>query len=134
MIGTKKLTPREIYVVTERLRRTLRSVGKSIGVTGNRVRQIQGKAMRKLRDFPDENKDDVWIWEEMVRFDRAKQDPTATQKEPIWFVVLIIRNHPEGLHIQSDAWSFRHDLSDIDQEFYEIIRKVRPLRATIREC
>jgi len=134
MIGTRKLTPREIYVVTERLRRTLRDVGKSIGVQRERVRQIQAKAIRKLQTFPDENKDHVWIWKELERWDRAKQDPTATQKEPIWFVVLKIRNHPEGLHIQSDAWSFRHDTSDIDQEFFEIIRKVRPLRATIREC
>ena len=133
MIGTRKLTPRETYVAEQRLYRTLRSVGESLGISGNRVRQIQGKAIRKLQNFPGENKDWMWIFEEVVRFDRAKQDPTATQKEPIWFVVLKIRNHPEGLHIQSDAWSFRHDLSDIDKEFFEVIRKVRPKRITLKE-
>ena len=128
----KKLTPREIYVVTERLHRTLKSVGESIGVTGNRVRQIQCKAIRKLQNFPDENRDHVWIWEEEIRFDRAKQEPHVTQKEPIWCAVLKDKKADlYGVRLQSDAWSYRHDLSDIDQEFYEIIAKTRPVR---EEC
>jgi len=131
----KKLTPREIYVVTERLHRTLKNVGESLGITGNRVRQIQCKAIRKLQNFPDENRDHVWIWEEELRFQRAKDYPHVTQKEPIWCVVLKNkRAAADGIRLQSDAWSYRHDLSDIDLPDYEIIAKTRPRRYTIREC
>ena len=131
-IPRKKLTPREAYVVVERRRKTLQSVGESIGVKRERVRQIQAKAHRKIRDFPDENKDYLWIWEELVRFDRAKQEPHVTQKEPIWCAVLKDKKADlYGVRLQSDAWSYRDDLSDIDQEFYEIIGKTRPVR---EEC
>jgi len=52
----KLLTRRELYVLRERKNRTLKSVGDSIGVSTNRVRQIHGKATRKLLNFPDENR------------------------------------------------------------------------------
>jgi len=130
----KKLTPREIYVAQERLHRTLKSVGESIGVTGNRVRQIQCKAIRKLQNFPDENKDHLWIFEEMVRFDRAACYPHVTQKEPIWSVVLKNKRAAlDGIRLQSDGWSYRHDLSDIDQDVYEVLAKTRPKRIVLRE-
>jgi len=125
----KELTPREIYVATERLRRTLKSVGESIGVQKERVRQIQAKAIRKMQDFPDENRDHLWIWEEQGRFDWAANNPHVTQKEPIWCVVLKnTRAAMDGVRLQSDAWSFRHDLSDIDLKDHEIIAKTRPVR------
>jgi len=50
---------------------------------------------------------------------------------PVWNVVL--RNREKsgiGVSVQSDAWSYREDLSDIDQVTYEIIAKTRP----VREC
>jgi len=134
MIGTRKLTPREIYVASERLHRTLQSVGESIGVQRERVRQIQAKAIRKIRTFPDENKDHLWILEELVRFDQAKQEPHVTQKEPIWSLVLKNKRAAmDGIRLQSDGWSYRHDLSDIDQDVYEILAKTRPRRITLRE-
>ncbi len=52
--------------------------------------------------------------------------------DPVWNVVL--RNREKsgiGVSVQSDAWSYREDLSDIDQETYEIIAKTRPVR---EEC
>jgi len=51
--------------------------------------------------------------------------------DPVWNVVL--RNREKsgiGVSVQSDAWSYREDLSDIDQVTYEIIAKTRP----VREC
>jgi len=69
---------------------------------------------------------------ERVRFAVAAKEPSVTQKEPIWCVVLKNKRAAEdGVRLQSDAWSYRHDLSDIDQEFYEIIGKTRPVR---EEC
>ncbi len=64
-IPRKKLTPREIYVAEQCIGRTLQSVGESIGVQRERVRQIQAKAVRKMQNFPDENKDHLWILEEL---------------------------------------------------------------------
>lgn len=52
--------------------------------------------------------------------------------DPVWNVVL--RNREKsgiGVSVQSDAWSYREDLSDIDQKTYEIIAKTRPVR---EEC
>ena len=52
--------------------------------------------------------------------------------DPVWNVVL--RNREKsgiGVSVQSDAWSYREDLSDIDQVTYEIIAKTRPVR---EEC
>jgi hypothetical protein len=70
--------------------------------------------------------------QERVRFELAAMNPSVTQKEPIWCVVLKnIRASGDGIRLQSDAWSYRHDCSDIDQEFYEIIAKTRPVR---EEC
>ena len=49
--------------------------------------------------------------------------------DPVWNVVL--RNREKsgiGVSVQSDAWSYREDLSDIDQKTYEIIAKTRPVR------
>jgi len=67
--------------------------------------------------------------EEQERFDRAEDEPHLTQKGPIWCVVLKnIRASQDGVRLQSDAWSYRHDLSDIDQKDYEIIAKTRPVR------
>ena len=60
----RKLTPREAYVAEQRIGRTLQSVGESIGVQRERVRQIQAKAVRKMQNFPVENKDYLWILEE----------------------------------------------------------------------
>ena len=69
---------------------------------------------------------------EQRRFAAAALTPGVTQKEPIWCVVLRNRRSAQdGVFLQSDAWSYRDDLSDIDQEFYEIIAKTRPVR---EEC
>ena len=69
---------------------------------------------------------------EQRRFETAALTPGVTQKEPIWCVVLRNkRSALDGVFLQSDAWSFRHDLSDIDLEFHEIIAKTRPVR---EEC
>lgn len=66
------------------------------------------------------------------RFAAAALTPGVTQKEPIWCVVLRNRRAAtDGVRLQSDAWSYRDDLSDIDEEFYEIIAKTRPVR---EEC
>jgi RNA polymerase primary sigma factor len=51
------LTPREEYVVRARFglageeEKTLDQIGEIIGISGNRVRQIEAKAIRKLRQF-----------------------------------------------------------------------------------
>jgi len=53
----------------------------------------------------------------------------ANSPDPVWNVVL--RNREKsgiGVSVQSDAWSYREDLSDIDQVTYEIIAKTRPVR------
>ena len=69
---------------------------------------------------------------EQRRFAAAALTPGVTQKEPIWCVVLRNRRAAtDGVRLQSDAWSYRDDLSDIDEEFYEIIAKTRPVR---EEC
>jgi len=68
---------------------------------------------------------------EQERFERAAAEPHVTQKEPIWCVVLKnTRAALDGVRLQSDAWSYRHDLSDIDLPDHEIIAKTRP----VREC
>jgi hypothetical protein len=67
--------------------------------------------------------------EEKIRFDRAADEPHVTQDEPIWCVVLKNKRAAEdGIRLQSDAWSYRHDLSDIDLPDYEILAKTRPVR------
>lgn len=72
-----------------------------------------------------------WNRAEQRRFEAAALTPGVTQKEPIWCVVLKNRRAAtDGVRLQSDAWSYRDDLSDIDEEFYEIIGKTRP----VREC
>jgi len=68
---------------------------------------------------------------ERVRFAAAARESSVTQKEPIWSLVLKIKNDPDGLTRLSDAWSYRDDCSDIDQDTYEIVRKARPVR---EEC
>ncbi len=63
------------------------------------------------------------------RFETAALTPGVTQKEPIWCVVLRNkRASMDGIHLQSDAWSYRDDLSDIDLKDHEIIAKTRPVR------
>ena len=70
-----------------------------------------------------------WNRAEALRFAAAEREPSVTQKEPIWCVVLRnIKSAQDGVFLQSDAWSYRHDLSDIDQDYYEVIAKTRPVR------
>jgi len=69
---------------------------------------------------------------EQRRFETAALTPGVTQKEPIWCVVVKDKKADlYGVRLQSDAWSYRDDCSDIDQETYEIIAKTRPVR---EEC
>ncbi len=71
--------------------------------------------------------------EEAERAERRRNfQESRTQKDPVWNVV--VRNREKsgiGVSVQSDAWSYREDLSDIDQVTYEIIAKTRPVR---EEC
>jgi hypothetical protein len=68
--------------------------------------------------------------EEAERTERLRNfKDSRTQKDPVWNVV--VRNREKsgiGVSVQSDAWSYREDLSDIDQVTYEIIAKTRPVR------
>jgi hypothetical protein len=34
----------------------------------------------------------------------------------------------DGINLQSDGWSYRYDLSDIDQDVYEVIAKTQAVR------
>jgi hypothetical protein len=66
---------------------------------------------------------------ERLRFAAAAREPHVTQKEPIWSVVLKDkRASMGGIRLQSDGWSYRHDLSDIDPDVYEIIAKTQAVR------
>lgn len=71
--------------------------------------------------------------DEAKRAERLRKfQDSKTQKDPVWNVV--VRNREKsgiGVSVQSDAWSYREDLSDIDQVTYEIIGKTRPVR---EEC
>lgn len=80
----------------------------------------------------------VWPCGECVTLEGEREErrrrfkDSQTQKDPVWNVV--VRNREKsgiGVSVQSDAWSYREDLSDIDQGVYEIIAKTRPVR---EEC
>jgi hypothetical protein len=66
---------------------------------------------------------------ERRRFAAAAKEPSVSQKEPIWSVVLKNkRASMDGINLQSDGWSYRYDLSDIDQDVYEVIAKTQAVR------
>ncbi len=79
----KTLSPREELVLRARFwgELTLRETGDPLGITGNRVRQIEAKALRKLRHFtryPEWLKlgrpqVDEWIWKRSAEEKAYKQ-------------------------------------------------------------